>query len=89
MGPLGSTPRSQKEGVSMDRDLLGGIVIVVGAALVVLSVLADPIGIGSSDGFGWQQTLGVVVGALAIVIGLIVVTFRGDLHRVRRLQLHH
>jgi hypothetical protein len=72
----------------MDRDLLGGILVAVGAVLVVLSLLADPIGIGTSDGFGWQQILGVLVGALATLVGLAVVALR-DRGWIRHAQPHH
>ncbi len=43
---------------------------VAGAALVVVSLLADPIGIGGTDGFGWKQVAGAIVGGVGIVAGL-------------------
>ena len=54
----------------MDRRLVAWIVVVAGAVLLVLSVLADSIGLGGEDGFGWKQTTGVVVGAVVLVGGL-------------------
>lgn len=54
----------------MNRKLGGGIVIAVGIALLVLSALADPIGVGGGGGFGWKQTTGVIAGAVVVVIGL-------------------
>jgi hypothetical protein len=54
----------------MDRRLVAWVVVVLGAVLLVLSALADSIGIGDEDGFGWKQGTGVVVGALAVVGGL-------------------
>lgn len=57
----------------MDRKLVGGIVIAVGVALLVLSALADPIGVGDDGGFGWKQATGVIVGGVVIVIGLALV----------------
>ncbi len=54
----------------MDRKLVGGVVTAAGVALLVLSALADPIGIGDDDEFGWKQTTGVIVAAVAIVAGL-------------------
>ena len=46
------------------------ILIGVGVLLVLISALADSLGLGRSPGFGWRQTLGVVVGALVILGGL-------------------
>lgn len=54
----------------MGRKLLGGAVAAAGVALLVLSALADPIGIGADGGFGWKQTAGVVIAAAAVVVGL-------------------
>ena len=43
---------------------LSGALVLVGVGLVALSVTADAIGIGPGDYvFGWEQKLGVVVGA--------------------------
>lgn len=46
------------------------VVIGVGVLLVLISALANPLGLGQHPGFGWKKTLGVVVGALIIVAGL-------------------
>jgi hypothetical protein len=43
---------------------------LVGAAVVVVSALADPLGIGGAGSFGWKQIVGVVVGGLVLFIGL-------------------
>ena len=61
----------------MDRKLVGGVVTAAGVALLVLSALADPIGIGDDGEFGWKQTTGVIVAAVAIVAGLVLRT-RGE-----------
>ena len=53
----------------MERHRFGATLLALGAILLVLSALADPIGIGDGDGIGWKQILGMVVGAAAIVIG--------------------
>ena len=59
----------------MSRALRGGLLVAVGAVMVVISVLADPIGLGSDDGaFGWKQITGVVVGALVLAGGAIVLS---------------
>ena len=54
----------------MDRRLAGGIAIAVGAVLLLISALAEPIGLGDGDGFGLKQTTGVIIGALVMVGGL-------------------
>jgi len=54
----------------MNRKLVGSIVTAIGAVLLVLSALADPVGLGEGGGFGWKQTAGVIVGAVVVVVGL-------------------
>jgi len=54
----------------MERRLVAWIAVVAGAVLFVLSALADSLGLGDGDGFGWKQTAGVVLGALVVVAGL-------------------
>ena len=61
----------------MDRRQVGYVLIGLGAALVVLSTLADPIGIGEGGGFGWKQTVGVVVGAVLAAGGAWLLYSRG------------
>ncbi len=58
----------------MSRRLLGLAIVVVGALLLLLSVFADPIGIGGGDefAFGWKQTLGTVAGVLLLIVGYLV-----------------
>jgi hypothetical protein len=56
--------------MTMDRPVLARIMIGVGVLLGLISLFADPLGLGRSPGFGWRQTLGVVVGALVILGGL-------------------
>ena len=58
----------------MSRNLLGLLVVVTGALLLVLSLLADPLGIGVNEGyvFGWKQAVGTVVGVALVVIGYLV-----------------
>ena len=55
----------------MDRRLLGWILVAVGVVGVVVSLLADPLGIGAEDtGFGGRQVIGVVIGAVVAAAGL-------------------
>ena len=51
----------------------GGIVlIIVSIVILILSLLADPIGIGGYPGLGPHQIVGTVVGAIVTVIGLVL-----------------
>jgi hypothetical protein len=55
----------------MERTILGGIVMAVGAVVVLLFLLADPVGITVGDtGFGWEEMLGAAVGAVVFIVGL-------------------
>lgn len=56
----------------MSRRVVGLIIAAVGAVLLFLSAAADLVGIGSADYFGNQQIIGTVVGAVAVVAGLLV-----------------
>ena len=46
------------------------ILLLVGIGLLVASLLADVIGIGDNPGFGRQQTMGTIAGAIVTVAGL-------------------
>jgi hypothetical protein len=53
---------------------VGGLLVVLGAVGLALSLLADPIGLGSSDGaIGWKQITGAIVGGIILVVGVAVV----------------
>ena len=54
----------------MQNPALAKTLMIVGILIVLIAALADPLGLGRSPGFGWRQTLGVIVGALVIVAGL-------------------
>ncbi len=53
----------------MSQKTLGYVLIVVGVVLIVLSVFADTLGIGSGGGFGWKQIVGTVVGIVVALVG--------------------
>ena len=55
----------------MSRKTFGIVVAVLGVALIIISALADVIGIGSG-GFGGRQIVGVVIGALGVIVGGLV-----------------
>jgi hypothetical protein len=56
----------------MERLMLARVVIVVGALLVLISLFADPLGLGR------RQILGVVVGALVILVGAFLWMPKGE-----------
>jgi len=50
----------------------GIVLIVVGIIVLLLSLGADPVGIGGSPGFGSYQIAGTIVGAIVTVVGLVL-----------------
>jgi len=56
----------------MDTLMLARVVVVLGALLVLFSLFADPLGLGR------RQILGVVVGALVILVRVFLWVREGD-----------
>jgi len=55
----------------MSMKTLGPVVAVLGVVLLVVSLAANPLGIGSNPAeFGWLQTLGAVLGCLGLAAGV-------------------
>jgi hypothetical protein len=54
----------------MDPRPFGTVVALIGAAGLLISAFADPIGIGQAEGFGWLQILGCILGGVVILLGL-------------------
>jgi hypothetical protein len=52
--------------------IAGILLALIGIALLVVSLLADVIGIGS-PGFGKQQIEGAIVGAVVAAVGLFLI----------------
>jgi uncharacterized membrane protein len=46
------------------------LVLGIGGLVVLVSVLADVLGIGGEPGFGYKQDVGVLVGAAIIIAGV-------------------
>jgi len=55
------------------KKTVGVVLLVGGILLLILSLLADVIGIGGATGFGYKQILGAIVGIVAAVRGYFVV----------------
>ena len=47
------------------------LVLAVGILLALVSIFADPLGLGAEPGFGWKQTLGLLVGLAFAVLSLV------------------
>jgi hypothetical protein len=53
--------------------ILGIAFILVGVIVLIISFLADVVGIGGqSNVFGYKQIIGIAVGAVAVMAGLIL-----------------
>jgi NADH:ubiquinone oxidoreductase subunit 6 (subunit J) len=56
----------------MNERPLGIVIFLVGAVGAVISALANPLGIGEDEVFGWLQITGVIVGAVLALLGLAI-----------------
>ncbi|MDJ0498164.1 MAG: hypothetical protein QNJ89_10060 [Acidimicrobiia bacterium] len=56
----------------MSRRSLGFALLAVGLVFAAISSLADQIGIGDEEAFGWQQIGGLVVGLLVAAAGFVI-----------------
>ena len=54
----------------MDKKTLNTAILVVGIVILVISLFADSIGVGDVPGFGIDQAIGSVVGAIVTAVGL-------------------
>lgn len=54
----------------MDPRPAGIVLALAGAVGLVISALADPLGIGEGEVFGWLQITGVIVGAVVALLGV-------------------
>jgi hypothetical protein len=58
----------------MDKKKLGVALLVIGVILLLISLLADTIGIGEGGAFGYKQITGTVVGAITAIVGYILIS---------------
>lgn len=56
----------------MDPRPLGLLLALGGAVGVVVSALADPLGIGEGQVFGWLQITGVILSAVVALLGVAI-----------------
>jgi hypothetical protein len=52
------------------KEAVGIVILVAGMVVLILSLAADFIMAGAYEGFGSQQIIGAVSGAIASVVGL-------------------
>ncbi len=52
------------------------VLVAAGAVLVVVSALAEPLGLGGDDGVGFKQAAGMVVGGVVVAAGLVLIYIR-------------
>jgi hypothetical protein len=57
---------------SGNRKLTGILLLVGGVVLLVVSLLADRIGLGVTTGFGYDQIIGAAAGVIAAVVGFVL-----------------
>ena len=53
---------------------MGILLVLIGAAGTAIAALADPLGlaIDAPNTFGWLQIVGVIVGAIVVLLGLVI-----------------
>ncbi len=54
----------------MNNPMPAWTVVGLGVLLVLVSLFADPLGLGRHPGFGWKQWLVLIIGAAVIMIGV-------------------
>jgi uncharacterized RDD family membrane protein YckC len=57
----------------MNKKTLGIIAAVVGIIVLLVSLLANQLGLGS-PGFGIKQIIGTVLGAVVAILGIVLAT---------------
>jgi uncharacterized transporter YbjL len=53
---------------------MGILFVLVGGVGTAVAALADPLGIGEGNVFGWLQITGVIIGAVVVLLGLVTAT---------------
>jgi uncharacterized membrane protein len=52
------------------QNATAAVLLIVGMALVLFALLADQLGIGGGEGFGYQQMIVLIVGIVMMLGGL-------------------
>jgi hypothetical protein len=56
----------------MDPRPAGLVIAILGVVGTAIAALADPLGIGEGETFGWLQLTGVILGGIVILLGLVI-----------------
>ncbi len=56
----------------MGKKKLGSLLTGIGIVVLLISVFADPLGIGGYPGFGYKQIIGTILGIVIGVIGALL-----------------
>ncbi len=48
--------------------------MTIGVVGTAIAALADPLGIGEGEVFGWLQLTGVILGGIVILLGVVIAT---------------
>ncbi len=56
--------------IVLDKLNAATVVVIIGAGLLLISLLADVLGIGDDPGFGSQQTMGSSAGLVILATGV-------------------
>jgi len=57
----------------MEKKTVGIVLLVIGIVILIVSLAADPLGLGGSNAvFGPRQIIGTVAGAIVTIVGVIL-----------------
>ena len=56
----------------MSKRMLGVVFIILGVIVLIISLAADALGIGTVTGIGWKQILAAIIGALVALLGVLL-----------------
>ena len=54
------------------RKVMGILALGGGLIVIVICIFADAFGLGGEPGFGWKQITGTAAGAVAAIVGLVM-----------------
>ncbi len=56
----------------VDERTMGFRLLIGGIVVLIVSIMADIIGLGGSSGFGYRHMIGTAVGAIAAIVGALL-----------------